>query len=328
MAKKIIKNLITDEILNAAKSYTDSSVGLVSAGNIYTGTTSTDPISTGTVLYNVATAGTYTNFLDSGATPIIVSSGDLATGLVQLRGINDVFTKVITPISLGAYSTNEKVYKVRDSISTQSTLTLTKVDNMYLAYNTGTPTSSTIREYTFISATENDNILFSGWGGGILTAIAVYYDSSDNYLGYEVQGTSSDIQYVKYRLNPPALTAKIGITNKKDAGTMTVYKNTEIAFTTELNTIKSDILSTKTRVSLVEDTIKEKIIPSYVINQDYYYAYNTGVLVSSSLREYTSLSVIDTDSILVTATTIGTPTALAVYFNSSDVYLGYEGERN
>ncbi len=50
-------------------------------------------------IVNVSTAGTYTNFGG-----IVVSAGDLSAGLVQLRLVGGIWQKVITPISLGAYS--------------------------------------------------------------------------------------------------------------------------------------------------------------------------------------------------------------------------------
>lgn len=70
--------------------------------------------------YNISQAGTYVNFGG-----IVITTADIASGLVQLRKINDVWTKVITPISLTNYETvansNTKVATLQNQINSVST---------------------------------------------------------------------------------------------------------------------------------------------------------------------------------------------------------------
>lgn len=63
--------------------------------------------------YNVATAGTYTNFGG-----LVVSSGDLSSGLVQLRLNGSTWSKVIIPISLTAYAQKVDAILKADAINT------------------------------------------------------------------------------------------------------------------------------------------------------------------------------------------------------------------
>lgn len=72
----------------------------------------TDSPASNIKIVNVSTAGTYTNF--SG---IVVTSGDLSSGLVQLRFEAGVWKKVITPINLAQYTPKPDFQQVTSTIS-------------------------------------------------------------------------------------------------------------------------------------------------------------------------------------------------------------------
>jgi lysophospholipase L1-like esterase len=324
MAKKLNRAIITDEILSDAKTYTDNSVAIVSASGIYNAIPSTTPISTNNVIYNVSQAATYTNFLDSSNNPLVVSSTDLSTGLVQLRAESGSFKKVIVPISLASYLTKQSFLEFKELLSREISLSLTKVDNKFLNNATGVATDSTIREYTIIPATATDNIEISAWVSGAITALAVYFNSSMQYLSCEEVGTANPVQYTRKRLvNIHPATAFIGVTNRKDlvgSGTpLSIWKNNEIQIATEIDSITSQLTALTTAIENVENSTKIRMDIPYVILQDKYFAYNTGVLTTSTLREYVEITgVNDNDIFSITGTTIGSPTALVVFFNANN----------
>ena len=84
------------EILDAAKAYTDESVEVVANGQ--KPAVLADSPTDGIFVYPVSTAGTYTNFGG-----VVVSSGDLASNLVQLRYQGGSWVKVLTALPVAIY---------------------------------------------------------------------------------------------------------------------------------------------------------------------------------------------------------------------------------
>ena len=105
LAENVLDGKITSET-SRAQSVENGLTGSVNALNATVsalggGTLNASPASTptaGVFTYNISTAGTYTNFGG-----VVISSGDLTSGLVQIRQISGVWTKVITPLVLDNY---------------------------------------------------------------------------------------------------------------------------------------------------------------------------------------------------------------------------------
>lgn len=91
-----------------AKAYADSAATYATGSQ--TAIPSTVPDTTVNI-YTVSTAGTYTNFGG-----VVVTSGDLTSGLVQLRKTAGVWAKVIVPIELGNYAVKSYVDEKDDEL--------------------------------------------------------------------------------------------------------------------------------------------------------------------------------------------------------------------
>ena len=77
----------------------------------------TDPPETGFYRYIVHEAGTYTNFVDSGANPIVVNSADLDDNLVYLEVTDGVAKKILKPMNIADGSvTPEKTTFIRQGV--------------------------------------------------------------------------------------------------------------------------------------------------------------------------------------------------------------------
>lgn len=167
--------------------------------------------------------GTNTDYVEHKLT---LPTGTTKIGITNFKTGSTLSIKKLIPIDYTEKfnDVDQELQDIKDSLKEPIPYTLTKVQDKYLNYSTGVEAVSTLREYSYITATDADSVIVSGWVSGSLTALAVYYNSSNAYIGYEHRGTDSvNTQYTNVRLNIPPGTAKIGITNMKLLGTLEVF---------------------------------------------------------------------------------------------------------
>lgn len=114
---------VVSELVNQAREYSD-----LAASNGVSGKTAApadSPVS-GINIVNVSEAGTYSNFGG-----LVVSSGDLDSGNVQLRKEGTVWKKVITPINLAAYAKSVDVNPVIDQVLNGGSFSLGSDSNTF-----------------------------------------------------------------------------------------------------------------------------------------------------------------------------------------------------
>lgn len=107
------------------------------------------------------------------------------------------------------------IQSVYDTLSEWAGQSYTYTDGGYLNYLTGDVTVNANFRYAFVTlATEAQSVRVSGWVESTLSALAIFYDESDNYLGYQERGSGVAIEQTDIVLTLPDGTAKIGISSR------------------------------------------------------------------------------------------------------------------
>jgi hypothetical protein len=342
-------------------------------------TTNALPASDGAIHYSIVGEGTYTQATGGN---VVIPTGSL--GIISNNGtswgIDDVVAlptaDVSNKLDTGGYSgtaqdldneisnkaddinSDGKVVRTNDTEEVTETVTGGVIESVagYYSYLTGnfSPISNWWSKKVDITLIDNigeltiDTLLF-----GTSTAAAVYYDTNNNYLGYQERGTASNQTITDLPLIIPTGTRYIGLTRRSTTGaTYTVLKNTYLSYSvdfaksggstktlqqvddqtlgfasdiSELQTNKADEINDQGTVLRAELVPEFSNVSGVQESSSGYYGRSTGNFTANSGYRSIKFNVtgIDLTNLFATSVVRGGAVALAVYMGASG-YLGFE----
>lgn len=203
----------------------------------------------------------------------------------------------------------------------------------FYKYDTGVITTSTGYTIYKFPVLDSKKYMLSGNMIGAATSLAVFFDASDNYLGYQDQAiiSSQTYRFLNRKLTLPAGTAFVGVSIKdanisslvlKEITSEVSVRDTVVLNTSEISSIKTVQTSHSTNLAALNSTFSSVIDEVGFVNYDNeYYNKNTGSRVSH-VDYYSRLYPIASYDMFVTTKFQGTLIAMAVFFDSGLNYLG------
>ena len=157
-------------------------------------------------------------------------------------------------------------------------------------------------------------------------ALAIYYDVNGTFISSQFRGAVAGSSYARQKLTIPTNAVKIGISSyntgaygKLESAIIAAASTEQIATLTAKDVVHDALLSDfKTKslgyenVTGVDETI------------DMYYGKNSGNLSFYSLARSRKYTVNESDTYYASAVVLNSALALAIYFNSSNVYIGFQ----
>jgi|GEM_PF-6821904 hypothetical protein len=306
------------------------------------------PTPTATVGYSIVPEGTYTR---AGQANVVVPTGEL--GVLNFGSDTwSLGSSVALPtqdISGKADTVNDEGQVVRAPEVTEDIyISIAGTDygngSGFYSKNTGAVVASTGRKRILFPIESNStNLVISGSiGGASLVALAVYFDSSMTYLGFEEAVESGEETFTRFALNPPSNARFIGtgtfnareqiklekhLTSGKYKEAVfkgDEYLKTEIANET---VTKADTITDEgqvVRAPEVSSVSYQNVVGTSYGNDSGYYRYDTGAVVASAGRKRILFPIADNKRFAITTTMTGAANlSLGVFFDENMAYLGY-----
>lgn len=109
-----------------------------------------------------------------------------------------------------------EIPQIKSSLSAWVEQSFTTVDGSYISKSTGAVIVNSSFIYTKLAVDPTEPVRVSARVQGTAVALAVYYSNADGtgYIGYEVDGTGTPVDYKNYQLTVPSNARSIGIVSR------------------------------------------------------------------------------------------------------------------
>lgn len=293
--KETGKSLLSDTEIARLLTLTapiDSNLGLLK-------TTDTPP-PTGTHKGDVATAGTYTNFITAGATAVVFTAPELADNYGYIYVVNNVATKSLVSKKGDTYNNGYK---------TAVNPTLGIKDNTLIS-STGSEVNNVDYECTDFIAVNGSGarITISTGMSYTIAQVLVAYDKNKIFLSI-IEGSSSTDK-INQQYTQPLGCAFIRVTNKKSKGITLAVKIEE--------NVKA---TTDAKIQANSDVVGNIIIPNVLINS--FFISITGSKLSNPAIDYSFFNVVPREELVINAKVITAAVPIIVFFDKFNSVLSF-----
>lgn len=214
------------------------------------------------------------------------------------------------------------------SVWTPVTFTFTK-NGQYIKFDTGVLTPSSNYGWGYIPVTPGEVLQITQTTVGLNTALLVWYDAADRFIGYEEQALSGVPQtYTDYPFIVPPNAAKLGVTT--NGATPIVKRGT---FDADLAQTVATVESAVTTVAALENIAAENtaavstfatITPAIPWSTGGFLSMADGLVkTNNTVYGYQFYTVTPNEPLLLSGGISGSTTALALWYDTEDNYLGF-----
>ena len=225
--------------------------------------------------------------------------------------------------SVATYSAKKILF---DEFNEYSSIVGTEIPNGYYQFNDGSFVANTGWMSKKFDVENTNQIYATAEISGSPTALAIYKDVDDNYLDYEFRGTNSVTDtYTRQLLTIPANTKFLYMSTKDAFGVAEEITSYDIAKQTDLATNTLGVSDNLSGINFIKSKAQDYFNITGVNNGvNGYYQFNDGSFVANTGWMSKKFDVENTNQIYATAEISGSPTALAIYKDVDDNYLGFE----